>query len=397
MKLLVVEPEATGHHMSLYTRLIVEAARRRGWQLHILTTKEAIVHPSFRLVEDVAEGELTVHLMSTVKKAKSNGSISLLVNQLEQFIAIYKGFRALPSGVIPDFIYFVNLDHCDKIISLLGSPFANFPFSGMMMNLNFHRLKMRIGPAGRSDRLYAWLFQRMLKLPTLKKVAVIDEAFLEYAGREKGNLYQKLHFVPDPGEVRGNETREQARKALSFKPESFVILVYGSLTLRKGIHELLSAIKKSNRSLVTVLLAGTPDEEVQKMLCEPSVQALVRSDQLNVQIGFHDIHQEFRVFRAADAVWVGYVGNFTGSSGVFYQAGSLGIPVLASSNGLLGWLVRRHQNGLCCDPNDNESVNAAINSLLINRRLYASLGENGRCLSKMHTSELFGDAVCETV
>jgi glycosyltransferase involved in cell wall biosynthesis len=396
MKLLIVEPEATGHHMALYTRLIVEAARRRGWHLHLLTTKEAIVHPSFLLVEAAAEGELTVHLMPTVQQAQSTDSMSLLASQLARFRAISKGFRALPSDVQPDFIYVVNLDHCDKIISLLGSPFGNFMFSGMMMGLNYHRLKMGIGPAGRSDRLYAWLFRRLLKLPTIRKVAVIDEVFIEYAGRAECSGYSKLHFVPDPGELRGHETRDQARATLGILRDRFIILVYGSLTLRKGIRELLNTLVLEKIPLVSVLLVGTLDENIKELLREPDVQTLIKNDQLHIHAGFHDSQQEYRVFRAVDAVWVGYVGNFFGSSGVFYQAGSLGLPVLASENGLLGWLVKRYRNGICFDPGDTAAVATAISSLFMNPQLRTHLGENGRCLSQLHTGELFGDAVCET-
>lgn len=397
MHVLIVEPQATGHHMALYTRLIVKAARQRGWRLHLLTTQVAVNHPAFKLVENAAYGELRVHMMPPVLESTRADTVSLVRKQLVCFRAISTGFTDIPSAERPDRVYMVNLDHCDKVIALLGSPFQEVRFSGMMMSPKYHRAMMGLGPPGRSDRVYRWLFHRMLRCRSLHKVTVIDECFYEYAQQANFEKYKKLQFVPDSGELHGNETKMDARLALGISSERFVILIYGSLTARKGIRELFRAVADERFKQVTVLLAGSPDETIESVLLEPATEALMNRKQLIVKRGFHDNLEEFRVFRAADVVWVGYVDGFYGSSGTFYQAGSIGLPVLAMQSGLIGWLVERYRTGLVCDPYDVENVSAVISRLLDSPELCNQLGENGRRLAQGHTGRRFSESVCEAI
>jgi hypothetical protein len=81
MRLLIVEPEAEGHHMILYTRLLVREALRRNWEVAILTTEQGRNHPSFGiLVADFGSALQTIEMREVSRTA--SGSISLLASQL---------------------------------------------------------------------------------------------------------------------------------------------------------------------------------------------------------------------------------------------------------------------------------------------------------------------------
>jgi glycosyltransferase involved in cell wall biosynthesis len=397
MNILLVEPAATGHHMALYVRLIVRSAIKKGWGVHILTTRTAASHPAYKMIEQESKCSLTLHIMPEVPKKSSTGSLSLFFYQVRMYIAIRRGFRLIANKDAIDFIYVVNFDHCDKALSLFGSPFAEMPFSGMLMSPKHHRAKMHIGPPSRSDILYSWLFLRLLRIKNLHRLTLVDESFCEYAAREKRSEYKKLKFVPDPAELHGDKTKEQCRRDLGISTDEFVVLVYGSLTPRKGIQELLGAMKTSNIENMTILLAGRADERIDELLNASEFKRYIGQKKLLVRKWFHDHEEEYLVFSASDVVWTCYVGPFFGSSGVFYQAGALGLPVIVNRHGLLSWLVKRHDNGLTCDPADPHSINDALLQLKTNSELYKKLGQNGRRLSANHTGYNFGEIVCQSM
>ena len=396
MKLLIVEPEGAGHHMSLYVRLLVRTAAKRGWEIHLLTTVKAIRHPAFKLVHSECK-ELVIHLMPNIELSHSSGWLGLLLNQFRYYKAILSGFRDINPRETPDVIYMVNIDHIDKVLALLGTPFGKFKFIGMMMNIKFHRKKMKIGSSSRSDWLYKKLFLQLLKINTLEYLTVIDEPFFNYASSASESGYRKLILVPDVGDLHGNISDLEARRFLDIPSNSFVILVYGALTRKKGVEQLLRAVSICKLPDVVVLLAGVQDDRIRELLSGQLGLNLIGASKLLVFPSFHNEVQEYRVFRAASAVWVGYIGNSFGSSGVLYQSCSIGVPVLATSKGLIGWLVNHHKVGVTFDPNVVEDVAKSITLLFNDRNLAGVLSANAEKLAMNHTATKFGDAICDAI
>ena len=396
MKLLIVEPEGTGHHMALYVRLLVRFAAQQGWEIHLLTTAKAIRHPAFKLVHSESK-DLVTHLMPHFEFSQYRSWPGLLLDQFRCYMAIQRGFKYIIPIEATDIIYIVNIDHIDKVMAVLGSPFGTFKFSGMMMNIKFHRSKMQIGSSSRSDWLYEKLFLKVLKIKTLKYLTVIDEPFAHYARRSSEPGYRKIVVVPDVGDLHGHISELDARTFLGIPNNSFAILVYGALTLKKGVEQLLRAVSACDLSDVVIILAGVQDDNILKLLSEPLAMDLKAAGQLLAFPGFHNEVQEYRVFRAANVVWVGYIGNSFGSSGVLYQSCSIGVPVLATSNGLVGWLVKQHKVGVTFDPTDVEDVAKSITLLLNDRNLMGVLSANARALAMSHTGIKFGAAICDAI
>lgn len=209
------------------------------------------------------------------------------------------------------------------------------------------------------------------------------------------SLYAKVVLIPDVGEVSGQETQRQVRCHIGIPLNAFVLLVYGSLSQRKGIKELLQAVDSPDAPPgLMILLAGDPDPFVKKLLATHDVQKLRDKGVLKERLFFHSPEDEYRVFRAADAVWLGYVGGSYGSSGVLYQAGSIGTPLIATSRGLIGWLTEQHGLGLTIEPTDYSAVIESLNYLYSDAEQNIKFGENGMHYASNHTAKKFGDAVC---
>jgi glycosyltransferase involved in cell wall biosynthesis len=396
VRLLIIEPEASGHRMSLYVRLLVRACVARRWMVHLLTTKQVTQHAAFALVQDEAGGNLRTSFMENVRASERTCPIALLANQIKYYGAIDRAFKRLPADELPDLVYMMHLDYFDKVLAIRGSPFGAVPFAGMLMDVKHHRRRMGTGPATRSDALYDLLMRRVLRLTALRAVTVIDETFMEFAAAAGHPEYRKVRYVPDVGEVTGNETREESRTALGLPGLARVILVYGTLTRRKGVQQLLEAVAYDGvPSNVAVLLAGSQDAETASLVRGSLAQQLLSTSRLFVSNGFHDDVLEHRVFNAADAVWLGYVEGFHGSSGVLYQAGSMSLPVITAATGLIGWLNKRYGLGVAADPNDKRAMAAAIRALFADDARRTQCAMNGKLLAERHSIDAFQSALCD--
>lgn len=397
MRLLIVEPSAEGHHLALYSRLILRESCRRKWNVTILTTRSASQHPAFQIAAAETQGQLSTILIPDLAAPRSFSSLELFWSQFRLWKALADAAGRNDYFSRFDGIYCVNFDYFEKALSVFGSPFGQIPFAGMMMNPKFHRAHEGLGPPSRGDWIYFVLFQRLLRLRGLKGVLVVDEPFRDYCVKKKLKGAVKIRLVPDVGELSAAQGIEDSRSYLGIPPEKFVILVYGSLARRKGLDHLLRAVSSLDCSDCTVLAAGKPDAETKLFLHSPAVQLLVQSGQLIVKEGFLDSFGESQVFKAADAVWLGYVGGAYGSSGVLYQAGAAGLPVIAMEEGLIGWTVRAHKLGLTLDPTDPLKVMSAIKLLRDDSAIRQSWGQNGRRLSASHTGTVFGESVCNVI
>jgi glycosyltransferase involved in cell wall biosynthesis len=276
----------------------------------------------------------------------------------------------------------------------MGSPFGRRPFAGMLTNPKFHRAPLRLGPKSRADFLYKTLFKRLLRATELKCLTVIDEPFRQFCAESTMPCSEKIRTVPDVGELLARTPVESARRDLGIAEDAFVVLLYGSLSRRKGVAELLRAIESRAGENVMALIAGRADTEVEAFLNASQCQAMQENGNLVVRNRFHDDAEEAEVFAAADAVWLGYVGGAYGSSGVLFQAGCAGLPVIAMELGLIGWMVREHELGITVDPRNTAGVNSAITRLRDDSHLRSQLGRNGYSLSQQHRGLDFARSVC---
>lgn len=397
MHILVFEPTASGHHMALYLKLFVRAVRDRGWSVTLLSTEKALRDPAFELVR--AEGvDLDLVTIPPIRETSGYGSLELF--QKERLCL--KSVKAAMPSIIrtrkPDVAFVMNLGHFEKAIAVLGSPFGDIPWAGIMISAKFHRYPLGIGPKSRNDALYQYLFRRMLELKTLRAVAVIDELFLDYVEKTGIDRYSKVMFIPDVGELHGAQTKAQARSQLGIRAGEFVILVYGSLSRRKGVEQLLRALAEEDiPRFVTVHLAGRQDAMTRAYLQEKKYCDLIADGRVVVSDEFHDEAMEYRAFISADAVWLGYVGGAYGSSGVLCQACSVGLPVIATHRGLIGWLTTKHHIGAVVDPEDSAAVAKCITELVFCGGLRKAFSDNTLRLAERHTVERFMDAVVMTI
>ena len=394
MRLLLVELEGGGHNMVLYTRLLLREIERCGWSATLLTTTSGSQHPAFRVLSSEQHKRLDTLVIPEIAGFTDTGSVELLLSQIRIWRALESACRMNGGFADYDLIYCINMDKFEKAIALLGSPFGGRPFAGMLTNPKFHRAPLRLGPKSRADFLYKALFKRLLRLSDLKCLTVIDEFFKQFCAKASIPYFEKITAVPDTGELTAQIPVKSARRDLGIAVDAFVVLLYGNLSRRKGVAELLRAIKSIDSEKVVALIAGRADAEIEALLDANGCQAMQESGNLIVRSRFHDDIEEAQLFAAADVVWLGYVGGAYGSSGVLFQAGSAGVPVIAMELGLIGRMVREHDVGITVDPRNTAGVGRTITRLRDDPQLRNRLGQNGHSLSERHRGADFARSVC---
>lgn len=384
MRVLIVEPNASGHHMALYMRHVLQKLFDEGCNVSLLTTHSACSHPGYQLVRNELKGDLHVYYIQEVRPSSSSATLPLLFDQLRYWLAVQKAFNRAPWTDPPDIVYVPTLDWMAKAVEILGSPFGTIKFTALYMSPKHHRQAMNIGPKGRQDWLYDKLFRSLLTNSKLHRLLVIDEFFYDFCVNKYGQQANIVQYVPDFGELTENQiSKKTCRDDLGISRDSIILLVYGSLTMRKGIKQLLEAAadpRISNR--LVILLAGKPDQHITDLLKTQLGMDLIKSRKLITRLYFHDHSQEYSVFAASDFTWLGYVG-FYGSSGVLYQSIHAGLPIIGMTDGLIGKIIERHSLGITINPNSKESI--------VNGLTYACAPSNLR----LSSSRLFADFVAK--
>ncbi len=395
MTVAIFEPDAGGHHMALHVRHIARAALARGWKLRLVTTERAMAHPAYKALAEEFGDRLPPTVMPDTVAAEDANDVKKTLAQFQKRAAYAEGYKALPEK--PDAAYMVNLDQIDLPMSIQGSPFGDTPFTGILMGRNFHCRPMgiKIPPPRPRERLMGPVFNGMAKIPTLKRVLVLDETMVEYVKREGLKAAPKMFHVPDIASLSGACVPDDPRASLGIPADRFVMLSYGALGERKGVVELVAAVAQCDPRVV-LLLAGRQDDFTKAHLAGPEGTKLKAEGRLFEMNAFLDDAQEATAFAASDAVWVGYRGWY-GMSGVLVQSGAAGLPVVSMDEGLVAYLVERHKLGLTVPIADTPKVAAAIMRLANEPSLAREMGENGLRLAPQHTPEAFGNAICDHI
>lgn len=354
---LLVEPNASGHHISLYANTLLPRLLETRRKIVFLTTRPALDVPGFNTFALNSDGQLKFFFLREPANSGDNHStLSLMRRQLQWWLAIRKATDEIRQEIDISCAYFLSIDFISKAIELLGSPLSHLPFSALYLSPKHHRRRLLCGPSSRSDLLYRYLFRRLLKTKNLARLLVIDESFYEYAlATEPRGLTRKLCFAPDFAVPIPFIPQDKARRALNLPKGKVVTLLYGAIGRRKGLNELLQAASASQNYNLAILVAGIQTPDATQSLTSPAARTLIQQGRLFVRPHFHNSEEECLIFRAANIAWLGYV-DFYASSGFLIQAVASGLTIIGSHSGLIGKHITDYNLGYTCDPRNHEEV-----------------------------------------
>lgn len=395
--ILIIEPRFDGHRGG-YVMWIVGAAIERGYKVTLATLSSTTSHPLWGPLNEIPKQNFeSIVLESDSIVGGSIGTISLIAQEF-RFWSLFRQFfeiKSLSSSV--DIVIVPYLDYCANALAILGSPFGKAPWCGIVMRQAFHLQKMGV----RSTRpQLSWvkhqLFRRLLNSRTLKAIYSIDETLIRFFSLLKQDK-QKLVYLPDPAVGQIVRDNENARSVLGIKLSAIVILIFGGISERKGVKELLKAIKDTGcNENVEILLVGLQTPHIRCLLVSQEFEALNKSGRIHQIDKFVNDEEVSLAFKAADIVWLGY-RNFDLMSGVLVQAGQMRLPVIATFSGLIGYMVDHYGLGVVVNIRNIIDVQEAVNLLSTNTKLRIEYGENGRKKFTPHTVNHFVETIFDVL
>jgi glycosyltransferase involved in cell wall biosynthesis len=278
--------------------------------------------------------------------------------------------RGLLAGAIerhrPKHVLVMYLDHAQ--LALASGLRFSFPvrISGILFHPTLHyRERDSFNP-----RSY---FQRLRKRLVLRAIARnrhLDTVFTLDASAVPSlrNLGLDAVALPDPVVQNGAEGRtpRQMREHFGLEPGRRVLLLFGSLTARKGVSQTLEALallQASEARQVALLMAGPLEPALRPLIEILAAKARSRGVQVVRNDAYiqNDAVQSF--VEAADLVLAPYQRHF-GSSAVLIRAALAGRPVLSQEFGLMGANVRLNGLGQAVDTSRPAAIAAAVSGFL---------------------------------
>jgi glycosyltransferase involved in cell wall biosynthesis len=361
---LIIEPNFTGHRWR-YAQWAAAAYIEAGYRCVIVTDPENAGHALARGIEEDNRPELQIQFVAPlVQSRRGLAKIS--------YVRFFRDFRHLFNVASRDrkvaLVVVPYVDYFWYALPLTGSPFGGTPWVGITMRANFHHAQVGVKAPREPlvNAVKAQLFRRALRTRGLKTLLTIDPTLTEWCAGTRGNREGRrgLHgaavqYLADPfPDTRANEP-QLARARLGLGAGKH-LLVYGAITERKGIQELVTALaQRRGGDKPTLVIAGEQDDETRAFL--GSSEAL--SPAAVVMDRFISAEDELDLFSACDVIWLGYKGHY-GMSGVLVQAYRFGKPVIATADGLIGWFCRTGELGPVVEDLSVASINDALDKVL---------------------------------
>ena len=273
------------------------------------------------------------------------------------------------------------------------------PISSIYFKPTFHYASFLGYEPTLKSRAQQWqekiLLSAILQKPYLHRLLCLDPFVVEAINRTK--VEPKVAVLADPVELHSSQTSlSELRSHLKIEPQRKIFLLFGELTERKGVEQVLEAItllSVEQCQQLCFLLVGRCEAIVQHRFQSKIAQVCkTRPAQIVKQYGFISQQAVQDYFRLSDVVLAPYQKHI-GMSGILLQAAAAQKPVLSSNYGLMGEMVRRYQLGLAVDTTQPSEIAAAITQLLQEPASNFYNVEKTKQLVQQNTVEKFAAAI----
>lgn len=383
-KLVIVEPFATGHHISLYLRsLLLKMVVNNHFDVVLITTSNVLKSAVYsNLCKEIRPFVFEVIEINIDLYSKS---------QILRFVKSFNFRCSVHHEVVSRFpnaiVYWNTLDFVSKTFWLIPKFNQRSKYYGLQMkegNLS------RLLSSGVGNipilKLYAFFVKRM----GFENIAMIDVRLFSQVERL---VTGRITYIGDPTNFTPKKDTDIVEPIIAGK-EVVNILVFGSITRRKGIHDLkdlLTGFKYDCRFKITI--AGSVSKSFLADL-NVLVQGLRYNDiQVKVINQWVSNDEERHLFDQADLIWVAYDKKFTGSSGVLFSACAMGKPVIARNSGYISYLVEKYSIGIVCNFDDLANSQNTLYQILKSNSSYNRACKNAIDIGRLHTSENFAVSV----
>ena len=360
---LIIEPNFTGHRWR-YAQWAAQAYEEAGLASVIATMPSNEDHPLARKIVEERRPGLEIAFIDVPPPVRSIAAPVLRVSYARYHRYFAHAFARVAACVPVSLVVVPYVDYFLYALPLLGSPFEETPWIGITMRATFHHQYAGVKAPDRpiANAVKARLFRHAVKARGLNTLLSIDPTLPEWSShalaRTRSHSHATIAYLADPFPDARADDPAAARARLNFGPGPH-LLVYGSITDRKGIRELVTALEHMAHA-PTLVVAGEQDEPTQAFLRS---RARCLTPEPIVIDRFITNELELDLFSACDIVWLGYKGHY-GMSGVLVQAYRFGKRVVATSEGLIGWFCAGGKLGPVLDDLSPKAIVCGISEAL---------------------------------
>lgn len=380
MNILIVESEKHGHNLYLYLSSLLSKFSKKN-KLFLIISHEIYADKSFQKLKKKLK-------FKTFKKnfPQRPHTYKFLKNsfyQIKYYFFLKKIFKDISDNYNFDHIYVNNINHFDKAISLLGSPFKNINFSVFYTNLNIYLGNERYSKKKLINYIYYLLFFKFFYIKQLKNIFISNPILKNFL--KKKNLISKIRYVEEFSRLEKNRVKFNIFQNLNNKKK---ILVYGRIRDDKDIENLFKLLNYEYvRNNIVFIIAGNQETNISNFI-EEKRKKFSNIISINKYI---DSKLESYLFRNTDFVWIGYKKNFYGSSAVFFQASMANKKIICSSHGLVAWFNNLYKIGLSTNLNNSLKI---INFLKSNKKINTT---NYKKIKSAHNEQNFVNKIYTSI
>lgn len=338
-RILVVEPEVSGHRLEYYHHIYM-AATKDICNQYIFVFSADYRKQQFRFDWPQTEN-IKIVILSEQQTMSLRGNIVKLTWKRSVFlIKLIRQYQ-------PNKIFLLEvIFYLPYVPVFLAFAHHHIEINGIVFLVYTYRWK-REGYVRRV--LDVVKFGLMAKSNCFKNIYVInDTSAVAYLN----HLYKTNHFkyAPDPIVPIKNVMSVNIRKIYQISESQILLVQYGGLSRIKGTIEILKALlllAPQQRSRFAIILAGKVDAS-----CRTEIYDLIKRLKSTMNITLKDEFCTYKFIGAlckvANYVMLPYLKN-EGSSGCLGIAAQFNIPVISTNKNLLGKLIRRNKLGIALD------------------------------------------------
>lgn len=237
--------------------------------------------------------------------------------------------------------------------------------SGIYFRPSFHYKYFEAYQPSRKDSLQAlrqqWILRGALRNHTLTTLFSLDPLATKYIRQlsDKTDVITlvdpvKIPMTPENQAKLTNDFRQK----LHISPDRRIFLLFGVLTARKGINQVLDAICLLDQAVtqkICLLLVGRIELDMVQIQEKLQQVRELTGAQIILDNQFVSEENIQNYFCLTDVVLATYQRH-VGMSGIVLRAAAAGKPLLSTDYGLMGELVRKYQLGLVVNCEDARTI-----------------------------------------
>ncbi len=389
-----------GHH----ARYIGQLAER--WEAEVDAGRLDIVAPEDLIDKDDRLADI-VRARPGIRFVPIRQSLGLVeggkLSQLRNVLRHGRLLRRYVEQIRPDHCLLMYFDQVQLPLAL-GLRFS-FPvgLSGIYFRPSFHYAAVT-GAAttlsGRAEGIRKrTLLLRALSNPHLSHLFCLDPLVVPFVPGSRYGV--RVVVLPDGVESRTPTcSPPETRASWGIDSHRSVLLFFGSMAARKGIYEMIEALKLlpdgDQRRLALAVVGAAPGGEAARL---EQALSFLRSEgmvQVAVDNRFVPDAEIPGAFAAADLVLLPY-RRHVGSSGVLVRAAQAQVPVLSSDYGLLGEQVRRHALGKAVNSSSPATLAEALMDWLHDPGAWPFDAARARRFAAHNTAEGFARTILDAI